>query len=67
MTKRVSSSRQAPLQTVANDEFSQRAKAWIEKSCAEQGVPAKITDPLVLAKVADILLEGREKRSLGGR
>jgi hypothetical protein len=41
----------------------ERAVAWVERTCAEQGVPVKVTDPLVLAEVAEILLSGREKRS----
>jgi hypothetical protein len=40
----------------------ERAVAWVEKSCAEQGVPVKMTDPLALAKIADILSEARDKR-----
>jgi len=51
--------------TAAEDEspnWSERAKAWVEKSCAEQGVPVKMTDPLALAKIADILSEARDKR-----
>jgi len=35
----------------------------VERSCAEQGVPVKITDPLVLAEVARILSSGRPRRS----
>ena len=45
------------------DDLTERAKAWVERSCAEQGIPVKITDPLVLAEVARILSLGREKRS----
>jgi len=40
-----------------------RAVAWVERSCAEQGVPVKLSDPLTLAKIAEILLEGRKKQS----
>jgi hypothetical protein len=29
--------------------------AWLEASCAEQGVPVKVTDPHTLAKVAALL------------
>jgi hypothetical protein len=36
--------------------------AWVEKSCAEQGVPIKLSDPLALAKIADILGEARDAR-----
>ena len=48
-------------------DWSERAKAWVERACAEQGVPVKLTDPLVLAEIAEILLSGREQRSTGER
>jgi hypothetical protein len=34
--------------------------AWVERTCAEQGVPVKLSDPLVLAKVAELLAQGRQ-------
>jgi hypothetical protein len=34
----------------------------VERSCAEQGIPVKMTDPFALAEIAAILAEGREKR-----
>jgi hypothetical protein len=49
------------------DDWRERAVAWVEWHCAEQGVPVKVTDPLVLREVAEVLLSGREKRSSGGR
>lgn len=49
------------------DDFADRAKAWVERSCAEQGVPVKLTDPLALARIADILIEGRKARSDNAR
>jgi hypothetical protein len=45
------------------DDLSERAKAWVERSCAEQGVPVKLSDPIALAEIAEILRSGREKRS----
>jgi hypothetical protein len=44
-------------------DWSERVEAWVERWCAEQGVPVKMTDPLALDEIAEILLEGREKRS----
>jgi hypothetical protein len=41
----------------------ERAVAWVERACAEQGVAVKLSDPLVLDKIAEILLSAREKRS----
>jgi len=34
-----------------------------ERTCAEQGVPVKVSDPAVLDYVASILIEAREKRA----
>jgi hypothetical protein len=38
--------------------WRERAVAWVERSCAEQGVPVKLSDPLVLAEIAEILASG---------
>ncbi len=32
--------------------------AWLAASCAEQGVPVRVTDPQVLGKVAALLAPG---------
>jgi hypothetical protein len=32
-----------------------RARAWVERSCAEQGVPVKISNPATIRYVAAIL------------
>jgi hypothetical protein len=40
----------------------ERAVAWVERSCAEQGVPVKLSDPLALAEIAEILGEARDAR-----
>jgi hypothetical protein len=45
--------------------WRKRAVAWVENSCAEQGVPVKLSDPLALAKIAGILSSGREKQTSG--
>jgi hypothetical protein len=37
-------------------------KAWVERTCAEQGVPVKLSDPLALDKIAEILCEARAAR-----
>ena len=52
----------SPATAAASRDLSKRAGAWVERSCAEQGVPMKMTDPLVLAEVAEILCSIREKR-----
>jgi hypothetical protein len=45
------------------DDLKARAIAWVEQACAEQGVPVKITDPLILERVAELLSQGRESVS----
>jgi hypothetical protein len=37
--------------------------AWVERTCAEQKVPVKLSDPLLLAKVAELLAQGRQTGS----
>jgi hypothetical protein len=47
-------------------DWSKRVEAWVERACAEHGVPVKLSDPLALAEIAEILLSGREKRDSEG-
>jgi hypothetical protein len=42
------------LNRVPEDEL----RAWVEQSCAAQGVPEKVTDPVVVAQVARLLTAG---------
>jgi hypothetical protein len=48
--------------TEAERDLRRRARAWVERACAEQGVPVKVSDPLVLKQVAEILGEPRDAR-----
>ena len=48
--------------TAAQRDLAKRARVWVERSCAEQGIPVKLSDPVALAKIADILGEAREAR-----
>ena len=41
------------------DELKARAVAWVEAACANQGVPVKLSDPVALARVAELLAQGR--------
>ena len=44
-----------------DDGYDARVLAWVETTCADQGVPVKVEDPVVLAKVAEILsAQGRQ-------
>ena len=45
------------------DDLKARAIAWVEQACADQNVPVKVSDPLVLEKVAELLAQGRESVS----
>jgi hypothetical protein len=38
-----------------SDERAARIEAWVEASCAEQGLPVKVTDRRVLAEVTELL------------
>jgi hypothetical protein len=49
------------------DDLAERAIAWVERSCAEQGVPVKLSDPLALARIADILGAARDAREDGSQ
>jgi hypothetical protein len=53
----------SPTRTAAPRDLSTRAVAVVERACAEQGVPVKMSDPLALDKVAEILCSEREKRN----
>jgi hypothetical protein len=41
------------------DDLKARAIAWVERACADQDVPVKLSDPLALAQVAELLAQGR--------
>jgi hypothetical protein len=52
-----------PAGRSGTDDLKARAIAWVEQACADQGVPVKITDPLILERVAELLSQGRESVS----
>lgn len=35
--------------------------AWVERTCADQNVPVKVSDPQTIAKVAGLFAQGRQK------
>lgn len=41
--------------TIVNPEWEREVREWTERTCAEQGVPVKVTDPVVLRSVAILL------------
>ena len=42
-------------------DYKARAIAWVEAHCADQNVPVKLSDPLALEKVAEILAQVRKR------
>jgi hypothetical protein len=52
-----------PAGRSGTDELEARAIAWVERACADQGVPVKLSDPLALGKVAELLAQGRKTGS----
>jgi hypothetical protein len=45
------------------DDLKARAIAWVERACTDQAVPVKVSDPLALAKIAELLAQGRKTGS----
>jgi hypothetical protein len=43
------------------DAYRARVRAWVERTCAEQGIPAKLSNPAKIARVAELLSQGRQK------
>jgi hypothetical protein len=42
------------------DDIKARAVAWVEATCMDQGVPVTLSDPVALAKIAELLAQGRQ-------
>jgi hypothetical protein len=49
-----------PAGRSGTDDLKARAVAWVERTCADQNVPVKLSDPVALAKVAEILAQRRQ-------
>jgi hypothetical protein len=45
------------------DDLQARAVAWVERWCAEQDVPVKLSDALALERIAELLAQGRKRGS----
>jgi hypothetical protein len=52
-----------PARRSGTNDLKARAIAWVERACADQNVPVKVSDPLVLERVAELLAQGRESVS----
>lgn len=42
------------------DELAARAVAWVERHCAEQQIPVKLSDPVTVAAVVSVLAQARK-------
>lgn len=49
------------------DDLRARAIAWVERSCADQGVPLTISDREALAAIAELLDLPGQRRQTGRR
>jgi hypothetical protein len=47
------------------DDWQEHCQAWVERTCAEQGVPVKVTDRRVVAQVAELMREAYQSRQRG--
>jgi hypothetical protein len=48
------------------EDWQEHCQAWVERTCAEQGVPVKVTDRRVVAQVAQLLRESSTQRRQRG-
>ena len=52
-----------PAGRSGTDDLDARAIAWVERACADRGVPVKLSDPVALERVAELLAQGRKTGS----
>jgi hypothetical protein len=52
-----------PAGRSGTEDLKARAIAWVEQACVDQDVPVKLSDPLALAQVAELLAQGRKTGS----
>lgn len=43
-----------------DDDLKARARAWVIRTCADQGVPVKVSDPQTIARAAETLNQARQ-------
>ena len=46
-----------PAGRSGTDDLKARAVAWVERTCMDQNVPVKLSDPAALDKVAELLAQ----------
>jgi hypothetical protein len=44
----------------SRDEIAARARAWVERTCLDQGVNVALRDPLAIEKAGELLNQGRQ-------
>ena len=49
-----------PAGRSGTEDLKARAVAWVERTCVDQNVPVKLSDPLALDMVAELLAQGRQ-------
>jgi hypothetical protein len=42
------------------EKLAARARAWAERSCLDQGVPVRLSEPQAVARVAELLAQARQ-------
>jgi hypothetical protein len=49
-----------PAGRSGTEDLKARAVAWVERTCMDQNIPVRLSDPLALDKVAELLAQGRQ-------
>ena len=49
-----------PAGPSGTDDLKARAIAWVEQACVDQDVPVKLSDPVALERIAELLAQGRK-------
>ena len=44
-----------------DDDLKARAIAWVERTCADQGIPVKVKDEVTAETLARLLAQGRQR------
>lgn len=55
------------MDVTERDALEAAGRAWAERTCAEQGVELKVTDPDIAAQIATLLYAGRDEEEPGAR
>jgi hypothetical protein len=50
-----------PVGRSGTDDLKARAIAWVERTCADQGIPVKVSDDVTAETLARLLAQGRQR------